>query len=434
MKVDKVLSRFAAAPEEGEELRRLARAVGDELARHRVRVLKRFRAGLARVEQPQPGSFSAGYTSALLDVVAEYEVSAQKSSNDRELQKLAVREDWRDLLLLLEEGPKLPSEIARRLSKDRPAITRILKRLRTAGLIQAFADESLDGRMRPHRLTLDGKRFLGRISGGSLGDIEHGIRIAVSLFRHLATHDSGASHDLVTLAASIVGDSQAAREAVTAWARRATEAGLIAELPGAAGLAASPPAAGPAASPPAAASAPRTETAPETPRYHLAATPPGPLSSSPSGSASSPAPLESRHEALWHGIPDLLDQISGHGDRARAGDRDGGAGAEEPAPIYVRTSMGAWGAWAYALQNRDATGMSRAIVEGDLLTGAVRPPDRPFDLIYDDPEVLRADRARPVMKEIMDRADHKFVVASDDAEAEVPEDFISLTLSSGNDE
>lgn len=395
MKVDKVLSRFASAPEDEGELRRLARALGDELSRQRLRVMQRFRAGLVRVRLPDPRSFAAGYVAALLDTVAEYEVSVRQASDEKELQRLAVREEWHQLLFALREGPKLPSELALRLGKDRPSVTRVLKRLRTAGLVQAFADESLDGRMRPHRLTVDGRRLLAKMRAQIPDEVERGITVAVSLFRHLATNASSSALDLDTLAEAILDDPEAATAAVTTWAQRAREAGLLTEV-----------------------AAPRQPVSPPQPgpKYHL--------TTPTSGSAGDPAAFDPRNEALWLGIPQILAQIAGRKDERGGPTRD--------APVYVRTSHGAWGAWAYALQNRDTTGMSRAIVDGDLLTGTMEPPSQPFHLVYDDPEMLRADRDRPAMQEFMARADEKFVVSSGDED--VPEGFIQLELAPGNEE
>ncbi|MEM9494309.1 MAG: hypothetical protein AAGC55_34505, partial [Myxococcota bacterium] len=126
-------------------------------------------------------------------------------------------------------------------------------------------------------------------------------------------------------------------------------------------------------------------------------------------------------QALWQSIPAILTEVR---DRA---ERDA-----HPVPIYVRTTTGAWGAWAYALQHRDSTGMSRAIVDGDILSGAVAPPDRSFHLIYDDPAHIASDQQQPTMQAFMEQADQKFVVSAGDDS--IPDGFIQLTLASGNDE
>ncbi|MCG8424850.1 MAG: winged helix-turn-helix domain-containing protein [Proteobacteria bacterium] len=385
MKVEKVLSRFAAAPEDEGELRRLARAVGDELSRQRLEILQSFRAGLARIHRRDSRSFASGYIASLLDVVAEYEVSVRQAYDAKELQRLAVREDWREILFALEAGPRLPSELAVAAGKDRPSITRILKRLRMAGLVQAYADGSIDGRMRPHRLTLDGRRLVEMLQRQVPDGVERGIRVAVSLFHHLATHTSSSALELDALARTVLDDTEAAA-AVNTWARRAKEAGLLTEL--------SP--------------VRPTRSSEAGPQYHLA--PPH------RGDADPPSTLDSRNSALWHGIPDILTQIADRRD--------------QDVPVYVRTSTGAWGAWAYALQNRDATGMSRTIVDGDILSGTVEPPDRPFDLVYDDPEVIEIDREQPTMQAFMAQADEKFAVSS--GGESVPDDFISLELTPSN--
>jgi DNA-binding MarR family transcriptional regulator len=176
MKVDKVLSRFATAPEDPKELRRVARALGNELPRQRPEVLRCFRAGLAR--QPvTAGSHAEGYIAGLLDVAAEYEVSLRQAADQADIRRRALRKDWREVLVLLADGPRQPSDLAARVGKDRATLTRILKKLRAAGLVQVYASNELDGRTRPHRLTLLGQRIVEGRDTGISADVERGVAL-----------------------------------------------------------------------------------------------------------------------------------------------------------------------------------------------------------------------------------------------------------------
>lgn len=367
MKVDKVLTRFSTSPEDERELRRVARALGSELPHQRLDVLRRFRAGLAN-QAVAGGSFARGYIDGLLDVTAEYEVSLRQVADEAELGRRALRKDWREVLLLLRHGPKLPSDIATALHKDRPTITRILKKLRAAGLVEAYSPDDLDGRTRPHRLTLHGKRLVEGLDADISADLERGIRIAVTLFREMVEHPSNTQAELDTVARAFLDEPGAAMAAVSMWGTEARDAGLIAEFDG---------------------------------EYHL--------------TPRRTSPVNERNEILWSHGTALLARLK----QQRSAD----------IPVFVRTTNDAWGAWAYALQD-DTTGLSRTIVNGDILSRTIEPPPH-FDLLYDDPAVLGADRDIPAMQALMQRADAKFVIAT--GETSIPEGFVQLELEPGKD-
>jgi DNA-binding MarR family transcriptional regulator len=376
MKVNKVLTRFASAPEDEQELRRVGRALGGELPRHRLEVLRSFRGGLARV--PVPGtSYAAGYVAGLLDVTAEYETHVRESADTQELTRAALREDWRGVLAMLAQGPKLPSELAAGLGKDRPSVTRMLKRLRAAGLVQVYSSDALDGRRRPHRLTVQGRRLLDSLaaagSSALSADVASGITVAVGLFRHLLSHPASSADDLHEIARSALDNPEKASRAVGEWVEQCKQAGLLSqrEPDQASGLR------------------------------------PGPA---PSRAYPEPAPSPA-DDASWHRIPSILTEL-------RKRDRH--------VPLYVRTNDLAWGAWAYALQNTDATGMSRTIVNGDILAQSIAPPAQRFDLVYDTPDAIAMDRDEPTMRAFWEQAREKFVVTA--AAEDVPDGFIQLTL------
>lgn len=362
MKVDKVLTRFAGAPDDVRELRRVARALGSELPRQRVEVLRQFRAGLA--QQPvKSGSFAQGYINGLTDVTAEYEVSLREVAEEAEIGRLALRRDWREVLMQLRDGPKLPSDIAASLQKDRPTVTRILKKLRAADLVQAYSHEEVDGRTKPHRLTVHGQRVLDGLDAGISADVERGIRLGVALFRQLTGQSSCSQAELDTIVRAFLDDAGAAAAAASLWGAEAKTAGLVTEFDG---------------------------------EYRFM--------------PSSTGPVNGRNEILWSHGTDLLARLK----QKRSPN----------IPVFVRTTNEAWGAWAYALQD-DTTGLSRTIVNGDIVSRTIEPPPR-FDLLYDDPAVIGTDRHIPAMQTLMAQADGKFVVTT--GEDPVPDGFIQLEI------
>ncbi|MCG8419242.1 MAG: MarR family transcriptional regulator [Proteobacteria bacterium] len=369
MNLKKVLTRFALSPDDHGELRRVARALGNELPRHRLDVLRSFRSELARM-CVSGASYAAGYVAGMLDVTAEYESTVRKGEEDNALRRVALREGWREVLVELRSGPRLPSELSSRLGRDRSTITRTLRRLRASGLVQATSD-SADGRTRPHRLTAEGRRVVASLSSAIPGDVERGISIAVHLLQYLLEHGQSPASALDTIAEAVLGDADAASAAVSKWASESERAGIVST---------------------------ERDLATGSERYHV--------------HPEAPPLLGARATLLWERVSSVLDQRKRYKD--------------EPIPIYVRTGEEGWAAWAHALRADEIGSTSRTIVNGDLMSGAVAPPDERFDLLYDDPAAIRADRDEPTMQAFMEQADSKFVVTC--AEADVPEGFIQLRL------
>lgn len=157
MKVEKVLSRLGRAPEAVEELRAAGQALGDELPRRRLDVLRAFRAGLARLPALAP-SFARGYLLALADVAAAYDAAVEEAHTEAEIAA-ALSPLAAEVLVGLSQRPTLPKELAGALHKDPPAVSRTLAKLHQAHLVQDYViTGGGDGRVRPQRLTLLGQR------------------------------------------------------------------------------------------------------------------------------------------------------------------------------------------------------------------------------------------------------------------------------------
>ncbi|MEM9488241.1 MAG: MarR family winged helix-turn-helix transcriptional regulator [Myxococcota bacterium] len=313
-------------------------------------------------------NYSSGYVAGMLDVTAGYESTISQNQGDDSLQRITEREGWPEILTELGGGPRLPSQLAERVGKDRSSITRILRRMRACGLVEVTSDMN-DGRARPHRLTAEGQRALANVKPVFSREVELGITVAVRMFERLLDHGPSDGSSLRAIADAVLGDLAAADTVVECWAREAGEAALV-----------------------------ETERDPVTgdARYELAATD----EASPVASSG----------YMWRSVPAVLDQRKRYRDSA--------------IPVYVRTDRDGWGAWAHALGQADASGRSRAIVDGDLRSQAVSPPEQKFDLIYDDVDAIRSDQHEPTMQAFMEQADAKFVVTRETTD--IPDGFIPL--------
>jgi DNA-binding MarR family transcriptional regulator len=236
MNLDKVLSRFAAAPHDQAELRRLARSLGNELPRERLDILGSFRAGLASAqvfEGAEDGvhidSYAMGYVASMLDVIAEYETGLRQRSDQGALEELIAREGWRDVLLALREGPRRIAQMAAVLGEGRGQIERVLSELSLAGLVRTPERDALDRGVRRYRLTVEGERVVEAMDRGLSDDVARGIRIAVRLLQHVLASASSPADALETIAEELLLDRRAAAEAVSVWAEEAMDAGLIGE-------------------------------------------------------------------------------------------------------------------------------------------------------------------------------------------------------------
>ena len=402
MKVNKVLKRLSATPDRKAELSRVARALANGLSRQRVQTLREFRAGLAKVDVPEESEnylYATGYLTSLLDVTAEYEVFLQGVEDSQEVARTALREDWRAVLVELNESARLPSDLAIRLGKDRPTVTRILKRMRIAGLVESFAHDSLDGRMRPHRLTIRGRNLLEQLAAKDNNPAAHavhlsdeiaqGIALAVRFFQQIGEHPDTTAEELDAIAKEMLPRSGNAWDAVQVFATETERVGLRARAAKAG-----------------------------------AGHEPTDIASNPAGAQAAPSPATERRTAArqsanavvsddheWSRIPAILSELAQYKDT--------------DTPVFVRTTDdGTWGAWAYALQ--DNAGGSRTIVQGDILAQSLSPPpDQRFALVYESPLAIAADRQEPAMRAFLERATDKFVIASSDDQ--IPEGFIALS-------
>lgn len=377
MNLDKILSRYAASPTNRAELRRLARALGTELTHARLDVLRVLRKQLALIiprmeehERCDPCAYASGYVKGMLDLTAAYEVRHQENENTRDLEELALRQEYNEVLVLLRQRPMLASELHAAFQDSRSDVTRVLQTLCMLGWVHARDDHFMNDHRTLYALTSQARRILARVESMALGDLTRGISLAVDLFSRVLTSQSDPASILDTMASEVITALAATPDDRTPHIDKL--ASLVIE-----------------------AIASRDH---EHGQLH-------------------PAP--SHGEVLWQSAPHLLKKLERRASRRAPG---------EEVPIYVRTNDARWGAWAFALGQGHATGQSRTIVDGDIVSRSIQPPEQRFHLLYDHPLVITADSRNLTMQAFMERAEEKFVVTDpDDDRAHIPEDFIPLS-------
>lgn len=236
MKLDKVLTRFAASSHDVVELRRLARALGSELPRERLDVLRNFRHDVAHLAQFEtaPGdadspSYASGYVAGMLDVVAEYETCVRQREDTWMVDSMMLHRDRQRVLMALRKGPSSPAELAVELGLEYPLIARLMNDLSASGLVRPHSFAGGESGPEAYRLTNQGRRMLMQLEPGLSSDMIQGIRTAIRLFQHLLTHETSSAAALDDVANEVLPEPHTAALAVDLWASEAMEAGLVAE-------------------------------------------------------------------------------------------------------------------------------------------------------------------------------------------------------------
>lgn len=187
MRLDKVARKLAGGRPDERLLRSLSADVGHELPRGRLEVLARFRELLARAEPSEPRSFEEGYRVALLEVVAAYEAEAGALQEEKEVEALLRRRGWKQVLTALEQGPRTQAQLAEALEMDKGQLSRLLKDMRSARLVEVFQTPESKHSSQPHQLSLRGQRLLERLVAdrGSLSaEVTEALRMAARFFAH----------------------------------------------------------------------------------------------------------------------------------------------------------------------------------------------------------------------------------------------------------
>ncbi len=171
MELDELITWYADAPSDAHRLRSLASAMGIELTRRRLdhldQVLGAMREVVRRPEHRDPGDarYQAGYIAALEDLLRSFQAELGEEASEREILHYVRTEPYRGALAALADGAETATEIAAAMGKHKSSASRALAALREAGLVAAFSAPDGNERLRPHALTLRGRRLVAELRG-----------------------------------------------------------------------------------------------------------------------------------------------------------------------------------------------------------------------------------------------------------------------------
>lgn len=171
MELDELITWFADAPGDPHRLRSLAAAVGLELTRRRLdhvdAVLVALRVVPRPPERSDPGEprYQAGYVAALEDLLRAFQAELGEEASEREILHYVRTEPYRGALAALADGAETATEIAAAMGKHKSSASRALAALREAGLVAAFSAPDGNERLRPHALTVRGRRLVAELRG-----------------------------------------------------------------------------------------------------------------------------------------------------------------------------------------------------------------------------------------------------------------------------
>jgi DNA-binding transcriptional ArsR family regulator len=182
MELEELLTWYADAPGDAHRLRSLASAMGIELTRRRLdhidQVLGAMLVVVRRPEHRDPADarFQAGYIAALEDLLRSFQAELGEEQSEREILHYVKTEPYRGALAALADGAETATEIAAAMGKHKSSASRALAALREAGLVAAFSAPDGNERLRPHALTLRGRRLVAELQGQRRGVRAEGSR------------------------------------------------------------------------------------------------------------------------------------------------------------------------------------------------------------------------------------------------------------------
>ncbi|MEZ4404840.1 MAG: MarR family transcriptional regulator [Kofleriaceae bacterium] len=183
MEFTELVAWFEAAPADPQRLRALGASLGLELTRRRLDHLGRTMAALAaaarvpaveraRVADTAGPGFTAGYLTALEDLVRMFQAELGEEATEREVLHYAKTEPYKSALLALAGGAETPTELALTMGKHKSSASRALAALREAGLVAGYAAPDGNDRARPHVLTRRGRKVVDELrAGGGRRDV-----------------------------------------------------------------------------------------------------------------------------------------------------------------------------------------------------------------------------------------------------------------------
>jgi DNA-binding MarR family transcriptional regulator len=153
----------------------LSREIGQQLALNRLEILDELRTALEKASR-EAGDYARGFLEAMAEMVRAYQAEVMPRKEDESIIALTKRQArWGPALKAMENGPVLPTELRTRLDEaelELSSVSRLLKDMREVGLVELFSSPGVDGRMRPHHLTLLGRRVLAGLSNESQNTVD----------------------------------------------------------------------------------------------------------------------------------------------------------------------------------------------------------------------------------------------------------------------
>lgn len=163
MQLEEIDQRIREAIADERELPRLSRDLGRELSQNRWEILDAFRAAVER-SLPRSSDYVRGVLDALSEASRSYQAEVLPKKGEEQVTSLARHRNWLPVLRAMDKRPVLPTELGAHLQKEDSTVSRLLRDMRQAGLVDLLIPPGADGRFRPHHLTAMGRRVLAQLS------------------------------------------------------------------------------------------------------------------------------------------------------------------------------------------------------------------------------------------------------------------------------
>jgi DNA-binding MarR family transcriptional regulator len=154
------------AAQERRELRRLAHDLGYVVGRLGAAAARSFLEEFGGTVATAGSDLVHGFRLALVEYMKSYESGRRAADDEEAAEDAAIYRDWQRVLELCRR-PRGAAELAGLLDQSASQVSRTLRAMREAGLVEAFP--SPDAEERPHRLTPRGERATERVADETCG-------------------------------------------------------------------------------------------------------------------------------------------------------------------------------------------------------------------------------------------------------------------------
>lgn len=189
-----------------DDVGRVGRDIGHQAARGRTDWLQEILIEINRNE-PEEGSWVAGYREAMLDIVDGLLNEAMARQRDDDVLEQVTRAPVRKAVVRALDGEvRTPKELASAIGKKPEQVSRALGELHEMGVVQVLASDD-DKRKRPVRLSLRGREIAKVLQEEGLPtQVKLGIQLAAEYYAALIAGGRVARRDYLAWASTLVGD------------------------------------------------------------------------------------------------------------------------------------------------------------------------------------------------------------------------------------